>query len=111
MNPSPQKTRIAIVGGGPAALFLYQALIKTGSTNFTVDIFETKNILGEGFPYSKEGADVEHITNVSGNEIPKLVTPFVDWLKSLPAEKLQHYNIDAGRFTAYKVFPRLLFGE
>ena len=66
---------------------------------------------GCGMPYSHEGANCEHITNVSGNEIPKIVTPVVDWLASLPGDELKKYGIQPGSFNGYQVLPRLLFGE
>ncbi len=62
-------------------------------------------------PYSSEGANDEHITNVSGNEIPSLVTPLHDWIKNVPKDTLDKYHLDAGHFNDYKVLPRLLFGQ
>ncbi len=64
-----------------------------------------------GMPYSPEGANIEHITNVSGNEIPSIVTPVSEWVKTLPKDTLSRFNIDSANFNDYKVLPRLLFGE
>lgn len=62
-------------------------------------------------PYSAEGANDEHITNVSGNEIPPLVTSLDDWVKTISKDTLDKYHMDAARFNEYKVLPRLLFGQ
>jgi hypothetical protein len=103
--------RIAILGGGPGGLFMFKRLIESGRTDISIDIFEKSKRLGAGMPYSIEGANDEHITNVSGNEIPVLVTPLADWIKTIPKDTLDKYNMDAARFNEYKVLPRLLFGQ
>jgi uncharacterized NAD(P)/FAD-binding protein YdhS len=105
------KKRIAILGGGPSGLFMFKRLINTGNTDLSVTIFERKNKLGSGMPYSAEGANDEHITNVSGNEIPPLVTSLDDWVKTISKDTLDKYHMDASRFNEYKVLPRLLFGQ
>lgn len=62
-------------------------------------------------PYSAEGANDEHITNVSSNEIPLLVNSLSDWIKSVSKDTLDKFHIDPKRFNEYKVLPRLLFGQ
>ncbi len=105
------KERIAIVGGGPSGLFMYKRLIESGQKEVSIDIFEAAKQLGSGMPYSVAGANKEHITNVSGNEIPNLVTSTTEWLNSLPADVLGRYGLDRNSLTEYSVFPRLLFGD
>ncbi|MDO7744238.1 MAG: FAD/NAD(P)-binding protein, partial [Pedobacter sp.] len=105
------KKRIAILGGGPSGLFMYKRLVESGRTDLSIDIFERKKQLGVGMPYSTEGASDEHITNVSGNEIPDLVTPIAEWIHTVPEKTLTRYKIDPSKFNDYKVLPRLLFGQ
>ena len=105
------KKRIAILGGGPSGLFMYKRFVDANRTDITIDIFERKKSLGAGMPYSADGANDEHITNVSGNEIPELVTPIADWIRTVAPETLRHFHIDADHFNDYKVLPRLLFGQ
>ena len=105
------KKRIAILGGGPSGLFMFKRLVESGNTAIAVTIFERKNKLGSGMPYSAEGANDEHITNVSGNEIPPLVTSLNQWVKSVPKDTLDKYHMDADHFNDFKVLPRLLFGQ
>jgi uncharacterized NAD(P)/FAD-binding protein YdhS len=105
------KKRIAIVGGGPSGLFMYKRLIESGHRDFSVDIFESGEDLGPGMPYSYSGANTEHVTNVSGNEIPALGISLLEWISGQPEELLRKFNLDPDEFTEYKVVPRLLFGK
>jgi len=102
---------IAILGGGPSGLFMFKRLLESGRTDFSLDIYEKSDELGAGMPYSKAGANAEHITNVSGNEIPELVTSVEEWVKTLSKDILVHFRIDPDKFNDYKVMPRLLFGK
>jgi uncharacterized NAD(P)/FAD-binding protein YdhS len=103
--------RIGIIGGGPSGLFLFKQLLDSGRTDFRVSIFERKQQLGAGMPYSRDGANVEHITNVSGNEIPDLDKPVADWIHSVDRDTLSRFRLDASHYNDYKVLPRLLFGK
>lgn len=102
--------RIAILGGGPSGMFMLKRLIESGQTDLKISIFERKPQLGAGMPYSAEGACEEHVTNVSDNEIPTLVTSVREWLADAPAALLAQYNISPENFNEFKVLPRLFFG-
>lgn len=106
-----KKKRIAVLGGGPSGLFMFKRLVESGRENIHISIFERKSELGSGMPYSKEGANNEHITNVSSNEIPEIVTSISEWIKTVPEETLEKFKIDPKQFNEYKVLPRLLFGN
>jgi uncharacterized NAD(P)/FAD-binding protein YdhS len=103
--------RIAILGGGPSGLFMFKKLLETRQSKLTIDIFEKKKLLGAGMPYSEAGANTEHITNVSGNEIPELVTTIAEWIQTVPQRVLEHFGVNREKFNDYKVLPRLLFGQ
>ncbi len=103
--------KIAILGGGPSALFIYKRLVESGKHNIEIDIFEKGGRLGAGMPYSADGANDEHITNVSGNEIPDIVTPVAEWICTVPKDTLDKFRIDPKQFNEYKTLPRLLFGQ
>ncbi|OAQ39820.1 hypothetical protein A5893_09600 [Pedobacter psychrophilus] len=108
--PEVNKKKIAIIGGGPSALFMYKRLIEAEDKNYDIHIFERKNKLGAGMPYSEEGASAEHITNVSDNEIPEIVCSIEDWVKTNPPLATE-FKINPSNFNEYKVLPRLLFGN
>ncbi|WP_221392754.1 FAD/NAD(P)-binding protein [Dyadobacter sp. NIV53] len=110
MTTKKLKKRIAILGGGPSGLFVFKRLVESNQTDFEVDIFESKKQLGAGMPYSSDGANIEHVTNVSDNEIPEIVISIADWVQALPDEILSRFNIEKEKFNEYKVLPRLFFG-
>lgn len=103
--------KIALIGGGPSALFLYKQLVRSGHSDLEVHIFERKSRLGQGMPYSPEGANLEHCTNVSGSELPPLVTPLDQWVRNQSSETLAKYGLRAEEFDQEQLLPRLLFGD
>ncbi|MBW1656104.1 FAD/NAD(P)-binding protein [Flavobacterium quisquiliarum] len=111
MDIKNTKKRIAILGGGPSGLFIYKRLVESGSNDFEITIFERKKELGSGMPYSTEGSSMEHITNVSDNEVPHIVSTMSEWIYNAPADLLKRFNIKPDQFNEYKVVPRLLFGS
>lgn len=108
---SMHRMRIGIIGGGPSALFLLKSMLDKYPADIDIDIFEKSDRLGAGMPYSAAGALREHITNISGNEIPDLPQSLSDWVKSRPEEFLQPYSIDKETFSSLHPVPRLLFGH
>lgn len=103
-------SEVAIIGGGPSGLFMLKKLID-GGKQLSVHIFEKGQQLGAGMPYSSQGANEEHVTNVSGNEIPKLEQSIAEWIVKVHPDTLARFNIDLDRFHEYQVLPRLLFGQ
>jgi uncharacterized NAD(P)/FAD-binding protein YdhS len=103
--------QIAILGGGPSALFMFKRFVDCGRTDIEVHIHEAKQLLGAGMPYSFDGAGAEHVTNVSDSEVPQIVTSIHEWVKSVPEGILSGFGIDKEHFNEYKVLPRLLFGQ
>lgn len=92
-------------------MFMYKRLVESGLNNLEIHIFEKGERLGAGMPYSAVGANDEHITNVSANETPEMVTSIKAWIRSVPKGVLGKYRIDADNFNEYKTLPRLLFGR
>ncbi|MBP7862246.1 FAD/NAD(P)-binding protein [bacterium] len=102
---------IGIVGGGPGALLILMRILELEGADFALDIFESATKLGVGMPFSPRGADLEHDTNVSEEEIPDFEPPLSQWVKSQPSYVLEKYGIDPLTFDQTKILPRLLFGE
>ncbi|WP_316831825.1 FAD/NAD(P)-binding protein [Pedobacter aquatilis] len=111
MHKESNLTKVAIIGGGPTALLMFKRLLSSQQKNFSVAIFEKKQLLGAGMPYSRDGARDEHITNVSGNEIPDLSSSVEAWISTEHRDTLDRFHLDAKHFNDYKVLPRLLFGR
>jgi hypothetical protein len=103
--------KIAIIGGGPAALYLVNEFFSKGPRHYTIDIFEAGEQLGSGMPYSKAGANPEHLANISGNEIPELVTSLTNWIDQLPGPALKKYEVVKNKMNENEVVPRLLLGQ
>src|SRR3982750_3361567 len=85
--------KIAIIGGGPASLYLLKEFSAKGARDYTIDIFEAGSRPGCGMPYSMAGANPEHIANISGNEIPELITSLSHWIETLPDSTLNQYGV------------------
>ena len=109
--------RIAIVGGGPAGLLAFKRLLESSHGlraygDLSVTIIESGDRLGCGMPYGPQGARLEHVTNVSGDELPSFVQSLSEWVAQQPRAKLAQYlpQIDPDGFHDKQVVPRLLFG-
>lgn len=102
---------ISLIGGGPASLFIFKRMVEAKLTGYKIHIFEQHDKLGAGMPYSKHGACIEHITNVSDNEIPEIKSHVKDWISTAAPQILEEFDMDQVKLNEYKVLPRLLFGE
>lgn len=111
MHDDKASLTIALLGGGPAALYMFKRIVDSSRTDFRIHIYERKSRLGEGMPYSEEGAGTEHVTNVSDVEVPELETTMEDWFRKAPPDVTGKYDIRPQDFNELKVIPRLLFGD
>jgi len=129
------KTRIALIGGGPSALSILKKALSffskqladgesfdvensdannsdgRVSPHLIFDIFERNTALGKGMPYSKDGASWEHITNISSDELAPFDETLLEWLRQQSPEYLAKYHICKANLHEKHVVPRLLFGE
>ena len=104
------QSRIAIVGTGPTGVYAFRALSeKLPDTEFA--LFERGDEAGVGMPYSAESASRYMLANIASIEIPAVTTTYLDWLKSLPAERLQRYELAHEDLHDRLFTPRLLLGE
>ncbi len=103
--------KIALIGGGPSALFTLKKLIASNIEPITIDIFESAKVLGKGMPYSCKGALETHVSNVSSDEVPPLFNTLIDWVKQQNQELLSLHNVDKEQFHEKSVVPRLLLGS
>ncbi len=106
-----QKPRsIALIGGGPAALFMLKQIVNQNLAVESICIFEKHERLGVGMPYGKYGSCREHLANVSANEIPELVYDVSTYLSKYPTDDFPDYYLN-GKCNPYQVLPRLLLGN
>ncbi len=110
MPNQDSKFRIALLGGGPSSLFVLKKLLGT-KTHIEVDIFERNKEIGPGMPYSEDGANLEHVTNVSDNEIPKIARSIASYVGHVTDKKRALYGVNEDNFSRFKVLPRLFFGQ
>lgn len=103
-------SNIALIGGGPAALFMLKHLVEQEVPVESITIFEKNDRLGVGMPYGKFGAEKEHVANVSANELPKLLDDFETYIQKYPTTEFNGY-VENGKVNPYEVIPRRLLGD
>ena len=101
---------LALIGGGPAALFMLKQVYDKKLQFKKIIIFERNDRFGVGMPYGKFGSKEEHVANVSANELPKLFESFSDYIKRKPDQGFQNF-VKGGNINEYEVIPRLLLGN
>lgn len=104
-------TRLAIIGAGPMALLLLRRLLEHYNGNLDIEIFEKQDMIGAGMPYSRRGANEEHIANVSASELPEVLDPIQTWGAKQGKANLYGFPIDKEGFNVHKALPRLLLGD
>ncbi|HTO14731.1 MAG TPA: FAD/NAD(P)-binding protein [Edaphocola sp.] len=107
-------SNIAIIGSGPACIFLLQHILEHIDILKTrihkISIFEKEKNLGMGMPYNPNTTDIYNRSNISSDEIPKLKESFGDWLRRLSTEKLKEYNINPLPIDDSEVYSRIAIG-
>jgi uncharacterized NAD(P)/FAD-binding protein YdhS len=64
--------RIALVGGGPTAIYTLLALVNKAQRPFALTIFEDQASLGRGTPYRPGWNDPAMLSNIASIEIPRI---------------------------------------
>lgn len=72
-------TRIAVIGSGPATVYLLYNLYRSGAVSVPMSIFEASQSLGRGTPYSPENTGKALLSNLAADEVPDLLMPFTQW--------------------------------
>jgi uncharacterized NAD(P)/FAD-binding protein YdhS len=102
--------RVAIVGTGPTGVYTFKHLIQSND-EMRISLFEKGPSVGVGMPYSPETASKSMLANIASIEIPPLTQTYLEWMDSLPAERLRRYNVDPNLVDERDFTPRLLLGE
>lgn len=102
--------RVAIVGTGPTGVYTFQHLIQSPE-DMQISLFEKGPSVGVGMPYSPETASKSMLANIASIEIPPLTQTFLEWMETLPPERLRRYDVDPDNLDERNFTPRLLLGE
>jgi uncharacterized NAD(P)/FAD-binding protein YdhS len=103
--------RIAVVGGGPTAIYTLLALVNQAEQPFALTIFEEQASLGRGTPYRPGWNDPAMLSNIASIEIPPIEETLVDWLRRQSDARLQSMGINPENIGERTFYPRLVLGE
>ena len=102
--------RLAVVGGGPAAVYLLKHLMTLGIAA-DVTIFEQNEMVGWGMPYTATNASDDLLANISSAELPPLATSLHAWLLSLSDTQLSQFKLQREQVSPTEYYPRHVLGE
>ena len=106
----PKKpTRIAIVGGGPTAVYTLKNLLQKAE-RLHVTLFEAGPVAGCGIPYSEAHNTIDMMANITSIEIPPVLTSLSDWVQSSDDALLRRFKIDREAVGDRDFYPRILIG-
>lgn len=101
--------RIAIVGGGPTAVYTVKNLLQKAQ-NLKITIFEAGRVAGCGLPYSEEHNTADMMANITSIEIPPVLMSLADWVRSADDRMLNRFGIDRDKVQDRDFYPRVLIG-
>ena len=102
---------VALVGGGPTAIYTLSALIEAATVGLAVTIYEAQPRAGLGTPYRPGWNDPAMLSNIASIEIPPIVEKLIDWLRRQPRARLIRLGIDPEAIDDRTFYPRLALGE
>lgn len=108
--PNIDSQTVALIGGGPAALFFFKHITAKKISPKKIIVFEQNPHLGMGMPYGTSGAGKEHVANISANEIPELVTDIEEFIKKNDLGNYGDFKTE-GKINRDQVVPRLILGK
>jgi len=108
--PDIDSQTVALIGGGPAALFFFKHVTAKKINPKKIVVFEQNPHLGMGMPYGTSGAGKEHVANISSNEIPELVTDIEEFIQKNDLGTYGDFKTE-GKINRDQVVPRLVLGK
>jgi uncharacterized NAD(P)/FAD-binding protein YdhS len=107
---SQQEPKIAVIGGGPMALYtLYHLYTKQVKCKIT--LFDPAERTGTGMPFSSYYNGDYMMCNAFSREIPPIIRPLSEWLKMQSDEALSRWDVHTDDVRAREFYPRTLVGE
>jgi hypothetical protein len=104
-----QKKQVALVGGGPTAVYTLKNLLQKAD-GLHVTIFEAGKVAGCGIPYSDEFNTPDMMANITSVEIPPVMTSLADWVRSADKNWLSKFGIRRDDVSERDYYPRVLLG-
>ncbi len=104
-----QKKRVALVGGGPTAVYTLKNLLQKAD-GLHVTIFEAGKVAGCGIPYSDEFNTPDMMANITSVEIPPVMTSLADWVRSADRRWLSKFGVRRDKVSDRDYYPRVLLG-
>ena len=105
---------LGIIGCGPTAIYLLKHIADKGQVLVkefkSITIFEKRNRMGMGMPYTEETTDKYNLSNISSEEIPQLTESFADWLRKQDEDLLVKWNIEKFNIKNKDVYSRIALG-
>lgn len=108
-------THLAIIGSGASCIYLLKNILNEAATLRNhireISIFEKCSLTGMGMPYNPHTTDRYNMSNISSEELPELMQPFADWLRSQPVEVLKELDLATVQISDSEVYSRLALGK
>ena len=104
------KKRVALVGGGPTAVYTLKNLLQKADP-LHITIFEAGKVAGCGTPYSEEYNSPDMMANITSVEIPPVMTSLADWVRSADSATLNRFGVVREQITERDYYPRILLGQ
>src|SRR6187549_945179 len=104
-----QIKRIALVGGGPTAVYTLKNLLQK-SAKLHITIFGAGQVAGCGIPYSEEHNTADMMANITSVEIPPILVSLSDWVRSADSHVLKKFGIARDQVVDRDFYPRVLIG-
>ena len=101
---------IAIIGGGPTALYTLAALTGGAATGpRAITLYERESRVGPGMPYRDGMNDAAMLCNISSREVPPLTRTLADYLSDCDPAQRADLGV-TGPVTDEDFYPRLALG-
>ena len=101
--------RIALVGGGPTAVYTLKNLLQK-SAGLHITIFEAGQVAGCGIPYSEQHNTADMMANITSVEIPPVLVSLADWVRAADSRLLAKFGIRRDQVADRDFYPRVLIG-
>jgi Uncharacterized protein conserved in bacteria len=102
--------KIAIIGGGPTAIYSLSAMLKQ-DIPLDITLYEQAPEAGVGMPYADDDNSRMMLANIASIEIPPIFSTYLAWLKTLDPKRLARYGVDSAALHDRQFLPRILLGD